>query len=183
MISADRKCTWWGLLWTRTLLAAGGHSKTSEECFSVQECSHFITQSYGMELIFVGTYGTFDVPVNEGSLATFWWNVLLTLINCLLEHTRHYAFCAEWQKRTEVERSVGIPLNSFFFCTHPLTSVCFIFSALFSTAVCVFSASSLSIASHEHSRANISCNEVCCSEFNANDKTCYFILLYITLKH
>jgi hypothetical protein len=52
-------------------------------------------ESDGRELIFVGTYGTFDVPVNEGSLATFWWNVLLTLINCLLEHTRHCACCSE----------------------------------------------------------------------------------------
>lgn len=114
-MSADGKCAWWGLLWTRKLFADGGHSKTSEECLSVQECSHFIKQSDGRELIFVGTYDTFDVPVNEGSLATFWWNVLLTLINCLLEHTRHYAFRSEWQKRTEVEWSVGIPFKLFFF--------------------------------------------------------------------
>jgi hypothetical protein len=129
---------------------------------------------------FCGNVGTFDVPVNEGSLATFWWNVLLTLINCLLEHIGYYAFCSEWQKRTEVEWSVGIPFKFFFFCTHPVAAVCFMCSALFSTAVGVFSASSLSIASHEHSHASNPHNEFCCSEPHADDKRCYSVLLWRT---
>ena len=124
----------------------------------------------------MGTYGTFDVPVNEGSLATFWWNVLRTLINCLLEHTGHCACCPV----TEENRSRMIcrySISIISFCTNPLAFVCFICSALFSTAVGIFSASSLSIAPHEHSRASIPYNEFCCFELHADAKTCYFILL------
>ena len=71
-----------------------------------------------------------------------WWNVLLTLINYLSEHTRHCALCSEWQKRTEVEWCVGIPFK-FFFRTLRSAMVCFIYSAFFCIAVGVISANSL----------------------------------------